>query len=209
MSQAARTARDDLIRRFLPSVRRIANRHIRRGPRASIADDIYSAGLEGLVRGVDRYDPQHGDAWAYLSRSIEGGILDFLRDQDHLSRDYRRKAKETGVEAWSRPRSLDSTIISSGGGMRGRKLTLLDVLSDTAEPVDLTIERWQAAVAVNLAVRRLPARTRDILRLYYVDEMTQEAIGAAYGLTECRICQIIKEAHARIRPALAETASSR
>jgi RNA polymerase sigma factor for flagellar operon FliA len=204
MPPAAGTARDDLIRRFLPSVRRIADRHVRRvKSREGIADDIYSAGLEGLVRGVNRYDPRRGDTWAYLSRSIEGGILDYLRDQDPLSRDYRRKAKETGVEAWSRPRSLDSTIISSGGGMRGRKLTLLDLLADAGEPVDVTIEHWQEAVAVNRAVRCLPARTQAILRLYYADELTQEAIGAIYGITESKVCQVIHEAHARIKHALA------
>jgi RNA polymerase sigma factor (sigma-70 family) len=198
MPPAAGTARDDLIRQLLPSVRRIANWHIRRvNSRAAIADDIYSAGLEGLVRGVDRYDMQQGEPKPYVERRINGEIVDYLRSQDHLTRHFRDLAKATGVEAWAPSISLNAIV------RRNPDATVGDFIPDQrAEDLEAATARRHLLALVERAARALPLRTRDILRRHYVDEINMAQIGAAYGLTESRVCQLVHEAHARIREAL-------
>jgi RNA polymerase sigma factor for flagellar operon FliA len=187
-------ARDDLIRSLLPSVRRIAARALRTN-RAwlSIADDIYSAGLEGLVRGSARYDPSKGKPRPYIERRIEGSIKDYLRSNDHLTRHFRSKAKATGVEKWSPPTSLDIETIT------GRSLR--DVIPDGAASPEEAAERRDVVELVERATRLLSMRTQMFLGLYYAEEMTMRQIGEAVGLTESRVCQVIHEAHALIRAA--------
>lgn len=195
-------SRDDLIRLLLPCVRRIANWHIRRAKfRSTMADDIYSAGLEGLVRGVDRYDPQRGEPKRFVERRIEGEIVDYLRSQDHLTRHFRDMAKASGIEPWSAPISLSAPIMISHVD---RDRTLADVLRDECqESPEATAARREQVDAVERAARALPPRTRDILRRYYSDEANMVEIAEVYGLTESRVCQLLHEAHARIREALA------
>lgn len=195
MPPAARTARDDLIRQLLPSVRKIATTFIRRAP--FVADDIYSAGLEGLVRGVDRYDPQHGEPKPYVERRIEGEIRDYLRLRDHLTRHFRDRAKATGVEAWPAPVSLHSPLPSGDA--------IQEVIPDPrAEDPEAEAARRGLVALVERAALALPPRTRDILRRYYTDEASLVEIAADIDLTESRVCQLVHEAHERIREALGD-----
>lgn len=196
------SARDDLIRALIPRVSRITARFIRLGgQRASLADDIYSAGLEGLVRGVDRFDPARGvPVGAYVERRITGAIQDLLREEDHLSRDERRRARETGIETRPYPLRLDDDSAAD----------LHDVLPNARadDPEDVAARR-RAVVVFERAARALPARTREILRLYYSESLSQKEIGARLGVTETRICQLMREAHKAIREALGQPAAGR
>ena len=49
------------------------------------------------------------------------------------------------------------------------------------------------------AVERLPEREKQVIGLYYQDEMTLKEIGAVLGVTESRVCQIHSQAIARLR----------
>jgi RNA polymerase sigma factor for flagellar operon FliA len=56
------------------------------------------------------------------------------------------------------------------------------------------------------ALGELSAREKQILALYYYEELTMKEVGATLGLTESRICQIHSAAlvklRARVREAL-------
>jgi len=188
-------ARDELIRALLPRVRRIAASFVRAaGMRASLADDIYSAGLEGLVRGVDAFDPRRGvPAGAFVEHRIAGAIKDLLRGEDHLTRTERRRARETGFEPREHPIRLDddSTV------------DLHEVLpSPQVEDPEEAAARRRAVAAVERAARALPPRSREVLRLYYSEDVTQKQIAERLGLTETRICQLLRAAHEALREAL-------
>lgn len=49
------------------------------------------------------------------------------------------------------------------------------------------------------AVERLPEREKQVIGLYYQDELTLKEIGAVLGVTESRVCQIHSQAIARLR----------
>jgi len=55
------------------------------------------------------------------------------------------------------------------------------------------------------AVDRLPARERTILSLYYEEELTYREIGEVLGVTESRICQILRGIQRNLREELQET----
>lgn len=191
-----RGASDELIRRFLPSVRKIAGAMARRGPtRQALFDDVYSAGLEGLVRGAAGYDPARGPAKGYLERRISGAILDFLRGEDHLSRDQRRLVRATGIDPWPFALRLDDDA----------EADLHEVIPNARaeDPAELATRR-RDLVAIERAARVLPPRTREVLRLYYLEDLTQQEIGDRLGVVETRVCQLMREAHNVIRAALGE-----
>jgi len=166
---------------------KIANRHVCRAPgvRGPHADDIRAAALEGLVRAARDFDPSRGVPFAsYAGRRIEGACLDWSRGQDHLSRHFRDLAKAAGAEDLGPPVSLEQ-IPNWQGCFKAE-----DPLPD-----DLAAGR-RAVAAIERAALALPLRMREVLRFYYTDGLTQKQIGRRFGLTEPRICQLLREATA-------------
>jgi RNA polymerase sigma-B factor len=71
-------ARETVILRFLPLARRLARCYEGRG---EPLEDLVQAASVGLIRAVDRYAPQRGDAFAAYARPmIEGEIRRHFRD---------------------------------------------------------------------------------------------------------------------------------
>ncbi len=88
--------RDRLILENLPQVKWIASRiHEKIRGRVDL-EDLISAGTVGLIAAVDRFDPVRKlQLKTYAEYKIRGAIVDHLRSFDGLSRDTRRRARET------------------------------------------------------------------------------------------------------------------
>jgi RNA polymerase sigma factor for flagellar operon FliA len=57
-------------------------------------DDLWSAGIIGLMDAIDKYDPERDNKFkTYAEFRIRGAILDELRAQDWIPRSMREKAK--------------------------------------------------------------------------------------------------------------------
>jgi RNA polymerase sigma factor for flagellar operon FliA len=93
-----REERDRLILENLPQVKWLAARlHERVRGRVGL-DDLISAGTIGLIAAVDSFDPGRNlQLKTYAEYKIRGAIMDYLRSRDGLSRDGRRRSKETGT----------------------------------------------------------------------------------------------------------------
>jgi RNA polymerase sigma factor FliA len=78
----------------LPIVRFVARRIHERLPKHVPIDDLYSAGVLGLVDAFVRFDPsKHVLFRTYAQYRIRGAILDSLRTLDWSPRELRRKAR--------------------------------------------------------------------------------------------------------------------
>ena len=53
------------------------------------------------------------------------------------------------------------------------------------------------------AIAALPERERQILALYYEEELTYREIGSILGVTESRICQILRVVQRKLKEQLA------
>jgi len=195
--------RDELILSWLRLATKIANRHIlaARGARQAHADDIRAAALEGLVRAAHGYDPSRGVPFAsYARRRVDGAVLDWLRENDHLSRAERRRAREDGVEPREHPIRLDDDSSAD----------LHEVLANPrAEDPEEAAARRRAVAAVERAALALPPRSQEILRLYYSEDLTQDQIAHRFGVVETRICQLMRAAHGALREALGQPPADR
>jgi RNA polymerase sigma factor for flagellar operon FliA len=83
--------RDRLVLTFAPMVKYIVYRKVREIPARCEADDFLSAGLEALIRALDRFEPEKGAALErFLWTRIHGAVLDELRHNDWAPRSLRR-----------------------------------------------------------------------------------------------------------------------
>ena len=93
-----RTARDKLVLKHYPMARAIASRIHQRLPKAVELDDLVSAGVEGLIEAIDRYDPDRAVPFlTYAKHRIHGAVVDALRSADWVPRSVRRKAERIEV----------------------------------------------------------------------------------------------------------------
>src|SRR6185436_18373725 len=82
--------RNQLVERYLPLVNRIAEVIARRlWPRVT-ADELASAGYDGLIAAVGSFDPARGVKFeTYCRQRIVGAIRDWQREIDPLGRSGR------------------------------------------------------------------------------------------------------------------------
>ena len=87
--------RNDLLVKYLPLVRYIAERLLAKLPKSIPLDDLQSAGVLGLMDAVRGFDPERGVKFeTYCTTRIRGAILDELRALDWVPRIVRSKANK-------------------------------------------------------------------------------------------------------------------
>lgn len=214
--------------RFIPIIRQAAYRLARRLPPHVSIDDLIGAGFVGLVDAYRRYDASVCDRFeGYADVRIRGAMLDELRSYDPLSRDTRAFAHKTAaavrtLEARHGRAPLEAEIaaelemeldayrqlaakahtgatVSLDGGDGDDGEPRLEVSDATATAADDQIESERSKHALTRAIEALPPRLRQVLELYYGDELTLRDIGNILGVTESRICQLHAEAVKRLR----------
>jgi len=223
--------RDRLIEKHLVLVKYAAARVAGRLPGHFRLDDLYSAGLVGFLAAVEDFDPERNvEFGAYASQRIRGAILDELRRLDVVPRRVRRLAREAahaiGVLTQRLGRQpLDEEIAAEMGielavyrRLLTEGVTLLSLDADVSgepggAPVDsiedpsvpdpfATLEGKEQRALVARFIERLPERERQVLALYYHEELTMHEVGAILGITESRVSQIHSSAILRLQAAV-------
>jgi RNA polymerase sigma factor FliA len=221
--------RDALVEAHLPQVRLIADRLAARLPSSVDRDDLVGAGVIGLLDAVDRYDASRGVLFkTFAEMRVRGAMLDSLRDLDWAPRSLRRRAREVeeairrveqrlgrhaGEEEIAAELSLGvSEYQQLLGELRGLSVTTLDAdedeetgtrfrqIADESAPDPLAdSERAEAQGILAAAVGALPAKERQVVALYYLEELTMKEAGEALGVTESRVSQLHTQAVLRLR----------
>jgi RNA polymerase sigma factor for flagellar operon FliA len=84
----------ELLTRFAPLVRHVVERVAATLPKNVDHEDLYSAGVLGLLDAHAKFDPRKGVKFeTYAVWRIKGAVLDQLRALDWVSRSMRRKAR--------------------------------------------------------------------------------------------------------------------
>ena len=87
--------RDELITRHLHLVRYVAGRMASGLPSHIKIDDLYSSGVTGLIKAVERYDQSRQSKFeSYAILLIKGAIIDELRALDWVPRSVHQKAAQ-------------------------------------------------------------------------------------------------------------------
>lgn len=224
-----KSAKDETIQQYLPLVKRIAYHMMARLPASVEVDDLIQVGLIGLMDAVERFDGSQGAQFeSYATQRIRGSMLDDLREADWLPRHIRQKSRqiETAIQHLCQclGRQPNEQEISAEMGMslgdyqdmlgnvKGSQLLYYEDFTDE-ESSDF-LERYlvdNASDPLSLleddgfrkglieAIEDLPERERNLMGMYYEQDMNLKEIGAVMGVSESRVCQLHSQAVARLR----------
>jgi RNA polymerase sigma factor for flagellar operon FliA len=223
---------DQLVRDFLPIVRRIATELVLRNPAALDAEDLTSAGVMGLLSAMTRYDPSREIKFrTFAEYRIRGAMLDEIRAMDWVPRSVRARIEKFQqvsaefVRTVGRPPTQDEIAEMLGippediGASLMKEATVLSLdewVGDEDEACTLkdmlpAINQMDPLAAcisnqvgdvLQTAIARLPQRQQSVIRQYYFSGMTMRAIGETQGLTESGICRVHADALNRLREEL-------
>lgn len=225
--------RETLIMTHLSKVKYIADRIAAKLPSSVERDDLYGAGVIGLIDAVERYDPSRGVAFTtFAEMRVRGAILDNLRSLDWASRTVRRRAREVqnaygqieklkGAPATEEEVAMHlrmplkelHNILREISGLNitdldeqdeKTGLSLMDTIYDTSASPFEAYEDSERRQRLSEAVDKLPERERQVIALYYVEELNMKEIGAVLGITESRVSQLRTQAVVRMRANLAK-----
>ena len=86
--------KQELVMRYLYIVKAIASQM--RGVYAGSlqTEDIINEGVIAIMKGIDRYDPERDNKFeTFISRRIRGMIIDLVRKNDWMPRDFRKQIR--------------------------------------------------------------------------------------------------------------------
>ncbi|MDA3960199.1 MAG: FliA/WhiG family RNA polymerase sigma factor [Planctomycetota bacterium] len=87
--------RDQEITRHLPLVHSVVERLMNTLPRSVDRDDLFHAGVIGLMDAIDRFDPGRDNAFStYAVLRIRGAVIDELRARDWVPRGARARNRD-------------------------------------------------------------------------------------------------------------------
>ena len=209
--------------RYLPVVRRIAMKLVRRLPAQITMDDLIGAGWVGLVEALRKRDtvPTEEQFEAYAAYRIKGAILDYLRSLDPMTRKMRGASRQitAAIESltarFGRAPTEDEIAAELGVDLDSYHSLLHEVAQADPTRIELTdfygpkvssevapdvmASRRELADHIAAAVEQMPERLQLVLALYYQEDCSFREVGEVLGVTEARICQLHAEAIHRIR----------
>jgi RNA polymerase sigma factor FliA len=172
---------------------------------------------------------------AFARRRVQGAMLDSLRDLDWAPRSLRRLRRDVdGAIASCRRklgrepeegeiatemslsqkeydrvleqlRTLDVGAIRSLDAPSEDGTSQLEMCIDPGEGAVTQLERKELREHLARAIQELPERERQILSLYFQEEMTLAEIGQVIGVGESRVSQLRSLALSRLRSALRQS----
>ncbi len=213
-----RGTRDELIVQNMGLVEGLARRYVAAG---EPMDDVVQAGMIGLIKAADRFDPARGDFRSFAAPTILGEIRRHFRDHswavnvtrgvkddavavsraiEHLSARLGRSpsvadlADEAGISA---DRVLDALGASSA--YRPDTLSRTPWLEDDDGETDIAetekgYELAEGRAVLDDALQALPARERIVLHLRFEEDLIQSQIAARLGISQMHVSRLIARA---------------
>jgi RNA polymerase sigma factor for flagellar operon FliA len=232
LSTAKMTRRDRVVLEHLPLVKAIAVRVHENLPVHVDLDDLIHAGVLGLFDAATKFNPEKQVAFSsYAKHRIKGAILDSLRQLDWASRDLRRRHKQVETATRELSGELQRTPTEAEIAERLgidverwrqmmielRNVGLISANTRATEHEDLPAPEYPSApetqpdhmcareqlrFVLDKAMTTLPHRYKQVVVLYYTNEMTMKEIGGVLGINESRVSQIHKSALEKMSTAL-------
>jgi RNA polymerase sigma-B factor len=222
-----RSARDELVTRFLPLARKLARRYA--GSREPFEDLPQVASL-GLVKAVDRFDAERGTAFSsFAVPTILGELKRHFRDLG-WSVHVPRGAQETALKVEEAQQQLTSKTgrppsvqqlaeylemgiedvldaLETAGAHHSASLDAPreDADGNTGSYVDAFgredegFELVEASATIAASAHRLSPRERHVLALRFAQDMTQTEIAEEVGVSQMQVSRILRGALARLR----------
>ncbi len=221
--------RDRAIEAWLPLARHLAHRYSGRG---EPTDDLIQTATVGLIKAVDKFDPDRGvDFAGYAIPTIIGEIKRHFRDRTWSVRVPRRlqelrlaitEANSTLTHTLGRSPTVadiathlgvtEEDVLEGLEGARAYNATSLSTpisadgsteLGDTLGGEDHEYELAETRVALGPALAALDEREQKILTLRFYGNLTQSQIADQVGISQMHVSRLLTKALTKLRTHLA------
>jgi RNA polymerase sigma factor for flagellar operon FliA len=220
------TTPEQLARKYMPLVRKIAWHVHARVSSAIEIEDLLQIGMVALVEAANSFEDRGLGFAAYAQLRVRGGMIDHLRRHATLCRSAMTRRKQLGATRSRLEQRLGRPPSEAEmSAEMGLEPSAYRELSDSAEMVQHTsmdevysdqsmwfadvedraddvLERESLKAAVTKCIGDLPQREALVLQLYFVEEMNLEEIGQTLDIGAARVCQIKKAALDKLREKL-------
>ena len=219
--------RDAQVMQHLPLVHSVVDKIAAYLPNTVDRDDLFHAGVIGLIDSIDRFDHSRETAFStYAVLRIRGTVIDELRARDWVPRSARSKAKDyrqavndlhqekgripsddeladkLGIAVNDLPDLERSAHLATQVSLEkpvGEGATLGEMLDDPLdEKPSQRLEIADQRMLLLEILESLKEQERQIIKMYYFESMLMKDIARILGVTESRVCQI----HARLMSVL-------
>jgi RNA polymerase sigma-B factor len=220
LSEAARA---DMITDNLGLAHQLARRFLHRGEEL---DDLVQVASVALVKSVDRFDPRRGvDFAAFATRTIVGELKRHFRDKGWAVRASRRvqelylelgHATSTMVQELGRSPTVaelaasigttEEAILEAMEAGQGYRASSIDAPDDQDIPlsarmgeVDSNFDAVEERALLGPAMSSLPPREQSILRMRFVEGLTQSEIAVSIGVSQMHVSRLLSASLAELR----------
>lgn len=222
-------ARESLVQRFMPLARSLARRY---GRSSEPFEDLLQVASMGLLKAVDRFDPELGHPFpSFAVPTILGEMRRYFRDSGwavHVPRGTQERAlrvrdaqdllaNQTGraptvsqlaqyleldgeevIDALQAIQAYEALSLDApprGAGAEEELMSYGDAVGQDDEHYELV----ELGATVNAALEHLPARERLVLRMRFVEDLTQTEIAARVGVSQMQVSRLLRRSLDRLR----------
>ena len=217
--------RAELIERHLPLARKLAGRY---GYSEEPFDDLVQVACIGLIKAIDRFEPDHGaklssfavptilgelkrhfrdKTWAlHVPRGLQDRSLKLTRETERLAKTLGRSptaaelSQATGlsveevIEGQSAGGAYGASSLDEPVEADGDSAPLIELLGHEDDQFALVEDRLEMVAAWD----GLPAVQRDVLRLRFIEDLTQREIGERIGYSQMHVSRLLRQALATL-----------
>jgi RNA polymerase sigma-B factor len=216
--EAARAA---LVRRFLPLARHLARRYERS---SESFDDLLQVASLGLLKAIDRFDPDRGAAFvSFAVPTILGEIRRYFRDccwDVHVPRGTQERTLkvEEAQRKLTGDRGRAPSVAELAEYLELDREQVLDALSaaqayprtspggekvatyaEMIGDVDTRFSLVDEGVTIGRALKHLSERERLILALRFGEDLTQSEIAERIGVSQMQVSRLLRRALDQLR----------
>jgi RNA polymerase sigma-B factor len=215
--------RDRLVEDHLGLAHQLARRFANRG---EAHDDLVQVASLALINAVDRFDPDRGFEFStFATRTVLGELKRHFRDKGWAVRAPRRiqelylelgtaaesLAQELGhpptvLELAERTGATEEAVLEAMEAGQGYRATSIDApdrqdgtIASRLGDVDAGFAGTEDHQVLGEALQTLPEREQDILRLRFVDGLTQSQIADRIGVSQMHVSRLLTASIAHLR----------
>jgi RNA polymerase sigma-B factor len=222
------SAREELVRRFMPLARGLARRY---GNSSEPFEDLLQVASLGLLKAMDRYDPERGAPFAsFAVPTILGEMRRYFRDsgwavhvprgaqecalkvrdaQEHLAN---LRGRAPTVNQLAQYLELDAEqVLDALQAINAYQTVSLDAPRPRADDRDAVAygesigaddERYELVemdTTLSSVLGRIPARERAIIRMRFVEDLTQMEIAQRIGVSQMQVSRLLRRSLDQLR----------
>src|SRR3954447_2399007 len=217
-------AHAELVNRFLPLVRQLARRY---SYTSEPLDDLVQVGSVGLLNALSRYDPHIGSSFkAYAVPTVLGELRRHFRDTAwsvHLPRSLQERTRQVQAAAAALQSTLGRSptiseiaermgasseqVIEAMEARFAYRVESLDAPADDSDDhqgwraagaLDSGYEHAEQSAVLSRALKALPPRERNLVRLRFEEDLSQSEIGRKLGISQMHVSRLLRRALARM-----------